>query len=217
MEGTGTKIGTAINYWHLNDSTYTRIAAENYNVVTAEASCKMNMIAKGGWGHYDYSGCDGVKNFAKKHGMAMRGHTLIWAKNGDWIPNWLKQQSAGGVEAFMKQYIQNVVRHMDYPYVWDVVNEALNDNGTLRNDHVFAKVPDFICKSFKWAHEASPNTKLYINEYSVLNSEGWSKKKSDALYNLVKSLKNRGCPIHGVGFQSHITTNFLYDGLQNSG
>lgn len=49
----------------------------------------------------------------------------------------------------------------------------------------------------------------------VLNAASWSKKKSDGLYNLVKDLKNRGCPIHGVGFQSHVTTNFFYDGLNN--
>lgn len=74
-------------------------------------------------------------------------------------------------------------------------------------------MPDFICKSLKWAHEANPNVKLFINDYMVLNAASWSKKKSDGLYNLVKDLKSRGCPIHGVGFQSHVTTNFLYDGL----
>lgn len=75
----------------------------------------------------------------------------------------------------MKTYIQTVIHHVNYPYVWDVVNELLQDNGELRNDHVFAKVPDFVCKSLKWAHEANPDAKLFINEYSVLSASGWSK------------------------------------------
>jgi len=102
---------------------------------------------------------------------------------------------------------------MQYPQYWDVVNEALDDNGNLRKDHVFAKVPDFVCKSFKWAHEANPRAKLFINDYSVLDRDHWSRKKSDALYELVKNLKNRGCPIHGVGFQTHVTTRYIRDNL----
>jgi endo-1,4-beta-xylanase len=148
--------------------------------------------------------------------MKMRGHTLIWAKDGPWIPSWLRwEKDPHVIESFMKTYIQTVMRHVTYPYVWDVVNEALTNTGEIRKDHVFSKVPDFICKSLKWAHEANPNAKLYINDYCVLSATGWSKKKSDGLYNLVKDLKNRGCPIHGVGFQTHVTTNYFYDGLDH--
>lgn len=111
-QSTGTLMGTAMNYWHLNDDKYTSTAAKNYNLVTAEASCKMNMIAKVK-GKYDFSGCDGVKNYAQSNGMKMRGHTLIWAKSGDWIPNWLRwEQNEWVIEDFMKTYIQTVVRHM---------------------------------------------------------------------------------------------------------
>lgn len=104
--GTGTYIGSAINTWHLNDGQYTSIAAREFNIVTAEASCKMEIIVKG-WNNFDYQGCDGVKNFAQSHDMKMRGHTLIWAKNGSWIPNLIRwETNPSKIEGFMKNYIQ---------------------------------------------------------------------------------------------------------------
>lgn len=162
---------------------------------------------------FNWAWCDKIVQFAKSKNMQMRMHTLIWAKQGPWIPAWLqKLPRPGQVEWVMKYYITNVVKHYDYPIIWDVVNEALNMDGTIRTDHVFAKVPDFLCKSFKWAREAdtSGKKKLYINDYCVTDAYNWGKKKSDGLFNLVKNLKERGCPVDGVGFQTHITTNYYY-------
>lgn len=92
-EGTGILVGTAMNYWHLGDKNYADTAAREYNIITAEASCKMDQIAKGE-NNFNFKGCDGIKDYAKKHGMHMRGHNLIWGKKGDWFPGFIWHMNA---------------------------------------------------------------------------------------------------------------------------
>lgn len=89
-------------------------------------------------------------------------------------------------------------------YDWDVVNEVLGDDGSIR-DSVFSRVfgTDFISQAFRLAHAADPDVKLYINDYSIESIN----PKSNALYNLVQRLLSEGVPIHGVGFQGHFIVN----------
>ena len=70
-------------------------------------------------------------------------------------------------------------------------------------------MPDFICKAFKWAHEADPSAELFYNDYchSTLDTP-YYKGRADAIFNMIKDLKARGCPIHGVGFQLHENIDF---------
>ena len=78
----------------------------------------------------------------------------------------------------------------------------LNEDGTLR-DSIWHKNfgNNYIANAFRLAHEADPNAKLYINDYNIESKN----RKSDGLYNLVKQLKAEGVPVHGVGFQAHMT------------
>lgn len=87
-------------------------------------------------------------------------------------------------------------------YDWDVVNEVIADDGSIRNT-VFSRAfgTDYISQAYRLAHEADPDVKLYINDYSI---EGIN-AKSNALYSLVQRLLSEGVPIHGVGFQGHFT------------
>lgn len=88
-------------------------------------------------------------------------------------------------------------------YAWDVVNEAIESNGQLRNT-IWSKNfgESFIADCFHAARKADPAAKLYINDFliEVINP------KSTGLYNLVKKLKSQGVPIDGVGFQGHLGT-----------
>lgn len=85
---------------------------------------------------------------------------------------------------------------------WDVVNEAIADDGQLRDTIWLRKIgPDYIELAFRWAREADPNARLYYNDYGA---EG-SGQKADAVYNLLADLRQRGVPVDGVGFQSHFT------------
>ena len=77
----------------------------------------------------------------------------------------------------------------------------------MRNS-VYNLVDDFICKSFKWANAADPDAQLFYNDFNHGPAASRYKAKSDAVYELVKELKEKDCPIHGVGFQMHIQNDF---------
>lgn len=83
---------------------------------------------------------------------------------------------------------------------WDVVNEPLNDDGTMRAD-VFYNIlnSSYITLALQTAHAADPYAKLYINDYNL----EYTGPKINAMVQLVEDLLAAGAPIHGVGFESH--------------
>lgn len=100
------------------------------------------------------------------------------------------------------------------------MNEAINGGDAALKDSAYNKVDDFICKAFKWANSADPDALLFYNDFNHAAAYGWQQAKSDRVYELVKTLKEAGCPIHGVGFQMHIAypwfgTNML-NGMRNN-
>ena len=102
----------------------------------------------------------------------------------------------------MTSYITKAVLYIgDYPFAWDVVNEAVDDNSkNFIKKSVWDNIPDYICKAFQTAYKANPNQGRFYNDYNILSSAGWMKGKSDNAYKLVKQLHDRNCGITGVGF-----------------
>lgn len=103
----------------------------------------------------------------------------------------------------MREHVMTVVgRYKGRIYAWDVVNEAMADDGTLRDTIWLRNIgPEYIEMSFRWTHEADPQALLFYNDYGA---EGLN-IKSNAICNLVKSLLEEGVPIHGVGLQMHVS------------
>lgn len=103
----------------------------------------------------------------------------------------------------LRQHIDTVVRHYRGQLVaWDVVNEAIADDAELRQSMWLNGIgSDYIEMAFRWAHVADPQARLFYNDYG---GEGLG-KKSDAIYALVKNLRQRDVPIHGIGFQMHVS------------
>lgn len=88
-------------------------------------------------------------------------------------------------------------------YAWDVLNEALNDDGTYRNDTFLAVLgPEYIKIAFRAAAAADPDAKLYYNDYGI---ERVSNKSNAARTNIIKFLQDDGIRIDGIGLQSHFT------------
>jgi endo-1,4-beta-xylanase len=189
-----------------NDETYVAVLAREFNMIVAENAFKWSEIHVSPKA-YRFNNTDALVKFAEDNGMAIRGHTLVWHNQ---LPAWLVTGNftRDQVIEFLHNHIQTVVgRYKGKIGAWDVVNEAVPDSGGgLRKDSFwFQKIgPDYIKLAFEFAHEADPDAKLYYNDYS--NEDMGA--KSNAIFKLVKGLKEAGVPIDGVGWQMHVENGF---------
>jgi len=103
-----------------------------------------------------------------------------------------------------------VKRYNNTPICWDVVNEAVADSGSglYKNNVWYPDIPDYVDVAFQAAKAANPSVKLFYNDYNIASSTGGTQQKSDKVYNMIKSMKQRGIPIDGVGFQLHVDITY---------
>jgi endo-1,4-beta-xylanase len=200
-------VGTAVDMSALaNDPAYKAAIEREFNTVTPENVMKWEAVEPQ-QGVTDFSQGDALVRFARANHQAVRGHTLVWHSQ---LPAWLTSGTFTNeqLEAILRRHIFEEAGHFrGRIYAWDVVNEAFNEDGTLR-DTIWLRAlgPDYIAEAFRWAHQADPHAKLYYNDYN-LESIG---PKSDAALALVKQLKARHVPIDGVGFQGHLGIQYPY-------
>lgn len=192
-------VGVALATWHFSDSRYSATARAEFDSLTAENEMKWQTVEPQP-GSFAFEAGDKLVAFAEQQGMRVRGHTLVWHNQ---LAPWVNTLSGERLRSAMVAHIQGTVGHWKGRIAqWDVVNEALADDGELRKESVFSQLgPGYIADAFHAAHEADPNAELVYNDYETEGDEG---KKSDGMYRLVKQLKERGAPIHGVGFQMHV-------------
>jgi len=211
----GIYIGTAINSQHLADSQYTSTAIANFNLATAENACKWGSIARV-QGKYNFAACDTIFDFAlNKMKGVIRGHNLCW---GNYNPSWVAKLSAAQKKSSLVAYIQAVLKHYGKKaIVWDVVNEAISDGGSgasmFKNTVWYPAIQNYVDLAFQTARSAAaPGVKLFYNDYSIWNLGA----KSDRVYSMVKSMKQRKIPIDGIGFQMHLNgdSSFSTDSLK---
>ena len=154
---------------------------------------------------YNWTAADSIVAFAQQNGLKVRGHNLCWHNQ---VPAWMFKDSSGKMvnKAILlqrlKDHITTVVsRYKGKIYAWDVVNEAISDKPDeyLRPSMWYQVCgEDYIAKAFEYAHAADPNAILFYNDYNEINAV-----KREKIYKLVKSLKDSGVPIGGVGLQGH--------------
>ncbi|WP_406474409.1 endo-1,4-beta-xylanase [Streptomyces sp. NBC_01615] len=207
------RIGTAVNMTALaDDTTYRRTTAREFSSVTAENVMKWESVEPQR-GTYDWSKADALVRFARDHGQAVRGHTLLWHNQ---LPGWLTAGVADGsidaaeLRGILHDHITTEVKHFKGKiYQWDVVNEVFNDDGTLRNSIWLQQLgPSYIADAFRWAHAADPKAKLFLNDYNV---EGIN-AKSTAYYELASRLRAEGVPVQGFGIQGHLGIQYGFPG-----
>ena len=196
---------------------YAATAASTFNLLELENDLKPPAIWTGPheyhFGDVDFIvGEPGKKGWAQMHGLKLRGHVLVYARDdGYTLPQWLRStgpaMSKEDASALLHDYIKAVAgRYRGKVAMWDVANEAIDDRPNsnpfnLRSSFWFKKLgPEFLVLAFKWAHEADPRAELYYNDYSV---EGGGPKAQHML-DLAKWLKEQGAPITGLGLQYHI-------------
>ncbi|MFC5470846.1 endo-1,4-beta-xylanase [Cohnella suwonensis] len=178
--------------------------ARHYNSVTAENEMKFERLHPKE-DEYTFGDADSIVAFARTRGMKVRGHTLVWHNQ---TTDWLFQDKMGRptdretLLSRLKSHIDTVVkRYRDDVYCWDVVNEAVSDDGPkLLRPSKWLDIAgeDFIAKAFEFAHEADPSALLFYNDYN----ESYPDKR-EKIYKLAEDLLARGAPIHGIGLQAH--------------
>jgi endo-1,4-beta-xylanase len=197
-------IGTAVLMEPFrNDSAYREVLAREFNRITPENAMKFGRLHPER-SRYEFADSDALVTFAKANQMQVHGHTLVWHRN---LPDWLKEGEWTREELMdvLRQHIHTVVsRFRGEVASWDVVNEAVDNNGSLR-DTIWLQVigSDYIEIAFRWAHEADPQAQLFYNDYKGEELG----KKADAIYKLLKDLRQRHVPIHGIGLQMHKDIN----------
>jgi len=204
----GIQIGAAVAVEPLrSEALYAERLASEFSILTPENAMKFEPLHPDR-DRYDFSNADAIVDFAEAHGMQVRGHTLVWHNQ---LPPWLTVGNWARDELIeiLREHIMTVVGHYRGRVVaWDVVNEAVADDGSLRDTIWLRGIgPEYIDMAFEWAHEADPDSLLFYNDYG---GEGQG-QKSDAIYALVQDLLQRGVPIHGVGLQMHVGLDWSPD------
>lgn len=192
-------IGTALNADQIEgkDAGAAALVPQQFNAITPENIMKAEVIHPE-WGRYDFDLADKLVAYGKKNNIQINAHTLIWHSQ---LPPFVRRmKSADSVRMFMTEHINTVAGRYDGKvYSWDVVNEALEEDGTMRKS-VFQNTlgEDFVVEAFRLAQKAAPNTKLYYNDYNIEEP----KKRAGAI-RLIKKIQAAGVRIDGVGIQGH--------------
>ena len=192
-------IGTALNANHINenDTIASSLINNEFNSITSENIMKSMFIHPAKDTFY-FKMSDKFVTYGQNNNMHIVGHTLIWhSQLSPWIA---KIKDSVEMVQFMENHINTIVtRYNGKINNWDVVNEALNDDGTLRKS-VFLDVlgEDYLTLAFKLASQADPEADLYYNDYSMTNPA----KRKGAI-ELVKKIQKNGVKIDGIGMQGH--------------
>lgn len=198
------KFGTCVNqYWLQSDrpegEKYRKFIARHFTAMVAESAMKWPQTEpKRGERFFDHA--DAMVRFAKKHDIALRGHTLFWSKI-KFKADWMREMEGEPLRVAMREHVGAIVsRYRDDVIAWDVNNEMLNARffeervgGDIRSD------------IFKWAHEAAPEVPLFVNEYSILNEPD----RVEAYLELIRGLQAKGAPVGGIGIQEHAAERVL--------
>jgi len=202
-------IGAAINQPQITgrDTAGVRILEQQFDAIVAENDMKsMNIHPEEN--RYDFSISDQFVALGEKNNMWVTGHCLLWhsqlspwfcidEKGNNVSPEVLKQR--------MKDHITTIVsRYKGRIKGWDVVNEAILDDGKWR-DSKFYQILGEECMelAFQYAHEADPDVELYYNDYNE-----WHVGKRDAIVKMVRNFKEKGIRIDGIGMQGHIGMDY---------
>lgn len=202
-------IGTAVNTRQASgqDKAGVRVIQEQFNAIVAE-NCMKSQEMHPEENRYNFTQADEFVAFGEKNGMVITGHTLIWhSQLSPWFcvdgegknvsPEVLKKRLKDHITTIVKRYKGRIIG-------WDVVNEAIEDDGSYRKSKFYEILgEEYIPLAFQYAHEADPDAELYYNDFSMANPG-----KRAGVVKLVKALKKRGIRIDAVGMQGHIGMDY---------
>lgn len=202
-------VGAALNesQFEGKDLRAVAIVKTQFNTISPENVLKWESVNPDP-GFFNFGPADAYVAFGERNHMFIVGHNLIWHQQ---TPGWVFRDDRGnpisrdGLIQRMREHIFAVAgRYKGRIGGWDVVNEALDEDGTLRKSN-WEKIigDDYLVKAYQFAREADPDAQLYYNDYSLENPG----KRAGAIA-LIKKLQANGIPIYAVGLQGHYKMNW---------
>lgn len=200
----GIKFGSPLQHTH--DSNYVQLYQEQMNVVTMMAYWKYTTHTEEG--SYTWAETDAAVTFAEQIGADLHGHPLVWGDDQH-IPDWVLNKPFAEAEAIMLDHIETIVsRYAGKIKVWDVVNEAIEYDGTYRNSYWNrAMTGEYIIKAFEKAHSIDPSIDLIYNDYEMEISQ----VKFDGIKGLLSWLQYEDVGLTGLGWQLHVYVDDVLD------
>jgi endo-1,4-beta-xylanase len=202
-------VGTALNIDQINgrDPEGIGLLKQHFSSIVAE-NCMKSCFLQPQEGVFCFDNADRFVEFGEDNGMWIIGHTLIWHSQ---LPDWFFVDGEGNdvsrevLIGRMKNHITTVVsRYKGRVHGWDVVNEAILDDGSLRKSKFLDIIgEDYIRLAFEFAHAADPQAELYYNDYSMANPN-----KRKGVVRLVEGLLSEGARVDAVGMQGHMGLSY---------
>lgn len=202
-------IGAALNPSHFceSDAREAALVKQQFNAITSENALKWESVHPQP-GHYDFTLADRYVAFGEKNGMFIVGHTLVWHNQ---TPDWVFEDDKRKLvtrEVLLQRLRDHIItvvgRYKGRIKGWDVVNEAMNEFGTLRQSRWMTIIgEDYLLKAYQFAHEADPQAELYYNDYWLERS-----LKGKGALALIRKLQSQGAKIYAVGLQGHYSLEF---------
>lgn len=199
------RTGMSVNQWEVdsNQVSHFPIIANHFNWVVAENCMKMESLQPSE-GRFDFRKADAFVDKALAEGLQVVGHCLIWHSQ---CPAWFFKDKNGKdvtpevLKKRMREHIRTILGHFrGRVKAWDVVNEAFEDDGSLRQSKFYKILgEDFIPLAFHYAHEADPSIELYYNDYSMNKAS-----KVDGVVRFFKPLMAKGLSLTAIGLQGHM-------------
>ena len=202
-------IGVAMNSNQITgkDISGVELIKKSFSSIVAE-NCMKSEVIQPVEGEFDFSLSDQFVNFGTKNKIFSVGHTLIWHSQA---PKWFFVDESGKTVSRevlierMRNHITTIVkRYKGRVNGWDVVNEAIEDNGSWRKTPFFNIIgEDYIELAFQFTREADPKAELYYNDYNMAIP-----KKREAVVRMVNNLSKKGIKVNGIGMQGHLMMDF---------
>jgi len=203
----GIGFGAAVDGRMLKDQAYAAQLVRDCNLVVPRNALKWSATERQP-GRFAFGEADAILRFAEQHGMAARGHTLVWHNAPGWVG---KLREPREMAAAIERHIEGVAgRYAGRIASWDVVNEPLEYDDPKLRDSAFLRTlgEDYIALAFRAARRVDPNAQLVLNETHLCKAGNNYAARRTLMLDLVGRLQDRDVPIDAIGIQGHFRPGF---------
>jgi endo-1,4-beta-xylanase len=197
------RIGTCVTASELDDPAFAALVAAQVSQLTPEWELKMEYVVQGD-GSLRFEAPDRIAAFATDHGLRLFGHTLAWYAQK---PDAFVRLEGGAFKDAFASYVTTVVgRYRGRAVGWDVVNEAVAEDGNGLRDSLWSQrlgQLEHMRLAFDLAHAADPGATLFLNDYNLESNPA----KRATFLNLAEQLLKAGAPLQGLGTQTHVAAD----------